>query len=265
MTERFSLDQIRDFWNRQAEEHGQAPAASWSDHWVIDLENREIVSRLNDGDQVLDVGCGTGYSTVRFACQRRIDIRGIDYVPEMIEQARLRLDQNADKLVGSVKWAVGDVTTLDGPAGFYDKVVSIRVIINLGEWERQREALLRCARLVKPGGLFLLSEATVQGWNRLNAMRREWGLPDISMPPFNNYLDQNAVVDALSSDLELVELVNFASTYFWGTRLLKPLLIKATGANVDVANPDTEWNRWFAQLPAWGDCGTQKLFVFRKL
>jgi hypothetical protein len=25
-----------------------------------------------------------------------------------------------------------------------------------------------------------------------------------------------------------------------------------------------EWNRWFAQLPAWGDYGTQKLFVFRK-
>ena len=25
-----------------------------------------------------------------------------------------------------------------------------------------------------------------------------------------------------------------------------------------------EWNRWFAQIPAAGDYGTQKLFVFRK-
>ena len=25
-----------------------------------------------------------------------------------------------------------------------------------------------------------------------------------------------------------------------------------------------EWNRWFAQLPAAGDYGTQKLMIFRK-
>lgn len=29
--------------------------------------------------------------------------------------------------------------------------------------------------------------------------------------------------------------------------------------------PNMEWNRWFAQLPSWGDYGTQKLFVFRKI
>ena len=59
-------------------------------------------------------------------------------------------------------------------------------------------------------------------------------------------------------------LVDFASTYYVGTRVLKPLLAQATGAPVDVADPASEWNRWFASLPAVGDYGTQKLFVFRK-
>jgi hypothetical protein len=46
--------------------------------------------------------------------------------------------------------------------------------------------------------------------------------------------------------------------------VLKPLLARATGLNVDAADPLMEWNRWFASLPPAGDYGTQKLFVFRK-
>ena len=64
--------------------------------------------------------------------------------------------------------------------------------------------------------------------------------------------------------MDLVAIRNFASTYFVGTRVLKPLLAKALGDSSAVADPDMEFNRWFAQLPAQGDYGTQKLFVFRK-
>ena len=68
----------------------------------------------------------------------------------------------------------------------------------------------------------------------------------------------------MAAELELIELVNFASTYFVGTRVLKPLLAQALGGKMDPANPNAEWNRWFSTLPACGDYGTQKLFVFRK-
>ncbi len=118
--------------------------------------------------------------------------------------------------------------------------------------------------MLKPGGVLLLSEATIQGWSKMNDLRREWGLPDIPMPGFNSYLDEQKVIDFMAAELELVELANFASTYFVGTRLLKPLLTRALGGNMDPANPNAEWNRWFSTLPAWGDYGTQKLFVFRK-
>jgi hypothetical protein len=65
--------------------------------------------------------------------------------------------------------------------------------------------------------------------------------------------------------MKLVEVSNFASTYYVGTRVLKPLLAKATNAPLNIADPHAEWNRWFSQLPAAGDYGTQKLFVFEKL
>jgi ubiquinone/menaquinone biosynthesis C-methylase UbiE len=264
MTDRYSQEQVRQYWSQQAVEHGPSHAASWSDRMVIELEIREIVRYLSDGDRVLDVGCANGYSSIQFASQKRVDLRGVDYIPEMVDQARRRAASMASALSGRVEFEVGDATALQEPDESFDKVIVVRVVINLGDWERQRVAMLECARVVRPGGLVLLSEATIQGWQRLNKLRREWGLADIPMPPFNQYLDQDAVVEALSPHLELVEIADFASTYYVGTRLLKPLLARALASGIDVADPEAEWNRWCAQLPAWGDYGTQKLFVFRK-
>jgi len=264
LSEQYNIEQIRDFWKRQAVEHGQSPAASWSDQCVIEMEIREILARLEDGDRVLDIGCANGFSTVHFAAQRRVEILGLDYIPEMIEQAKKRSAELSGRLAGRVSFEVGDITAIDHAPESFDKVVVIRVVINLGEWPNQLRGLRECARVLKPGGLLLLSEATLQGWKRLNGFRNEWAMPDIPIPPFNNYLDQDLVVEETSSILELVSLVNYASTYYVGTRVLKPLLIQALGAQAAAADPNMHWNRWFSSLPAAGDYGTQKLFVFRK-
>lgn len=264
MSERYSLQQVREFWKQQAVVHGQSPAASWSDQCVIEMEIREILARLEDGDRVLDIGCANGFSTVQFAAQKRIEILGMDYIPEMIEQAKLRSAQLTGKLAGKVSFDVGDITALNQPPESFDKVVVIRVVINLGEWPNQLRGLKECARVLKPGGMLLLSEATLQGWLRLNSFRSEWGMPDIPMPPFNNYLDQDLVVEETAPLLELVSLENFASTYYVGTRVLKPLLAQALSTQASTTDPNMHWNRWFSSLPAAGDYGTQKLFVFRK-
>ena len=265
MTTKFTQAEVYDFWTKQAQEHGQSSAASWSDHSVIEMEIREITQRLDQWDHVLDAGCANGYSSLQFACARRMQLRGLDYIPEMIEQAKTRLGAMRDKLLGSVEFDVGDITRLQEPSNSYDKVIVVRVLINLGTWERQLTGLRECTRVLKPGGILLLSEATVQGWQRLNALRAEWGMENIPMPPFNQYVDQDKVIAALGGQAKLIELSNFASTYYVGTRVLKPLLAQATHAPVSVADPNAEWNRWFSQLPQAGDYGTQKLFVFHKL
>lgn len=264
MPDRFNLEQIRDFWTEQARQHGQAHSASWSDRRVMEMEVREILKHLNDGDRIIDVGCANGYSTVQFASQRHVHLRGVDYIPEMVEQARQRLGTLTQPLQGSVEFAQGDVTALQEPSDAYDKVIIIRVLINLSDWERQLTGIRECARVLKRGGTLLMSEATVQGWRRLNRFRQEWGMPDIPMPPFNQYLDEDRVMAELPAELKLVDVVNFASSYYVGTRVLKPLLVKALGGQIDAADPEMEWNRWFAELPPFGDYGTQKLFIFTK-
>jgi ubiquinone/menaquinone biosynthesis C-methylase UbiE len=259
-------DAIYAFWTEQVRLHGASPSASWSDVHIIEREIEEIGARLVDGERVLDVGCATGHSTVRFAARRRIRIRGLDYVPAMIEEARRRLAALEGELRGEVEFALGDVTALEEPDAAYDRVVSTRVIINLASWEQQVRGMKEVARVLKPGGTLLLSEATLQGWENMNAFRREWGLPGIPMPAFNRYLDEDKVRDALESEMELLEIHDFSSSYYVGTRVLKPLLAKALGeaAGVDVAKPDMHWNRFFSKLPPAGDYGVQRLFVLRK-
>jgi SAM-dependent methyltransferase len=264
MTDELSLDEIRDYWTNQAHKHGRSPAASWSDHPVIDMEIRQILKWLQDGDKVLDVGCANGHSTLSLAAEKNVAIRGLDYIPEMIEQARNALASTDEVLRNRVDFAVGEITRLPEPDRSYDKVLSIRVLINLRSWDRQREGIQECIRVLKPGGLLLLSEAILQGWKNMNAFRAEWGLPEIPMPSFNQYLDEDRVVGAFPEDLEPIDVVNFASTYYVGTRVIKPLLARVTPNDVDVASPDMEWNRFCSMLPPCGDYGTQKLLVFRR-
>src|SRR5207244_4141271 len=117
--------------------------------------------------------CANGWSTIQIAAQRRLSICGVDYVPQMIEQAQRRLAAIGD--VGSqVRFAVGNILDLAEADASYDKLIVIRVLINLGTWQNQLCAIKQCTRVARPGGLLLFSEATLQGWSRLNAFRREW-------------------------------------------------------------------------------------------
>jgi ubiquinone/menaquinone biosynthesis C-methylase UbiE len=256
-------EEIRRFWSEQARIHGESPSASWSDHRVIELEINAIGAHLRAGDRVLDTGCANGYSSARYAALGA-RVVGVDYVHEMVENAESRRQALPEDVAERLEFHVGDVRSLSFEDATFDAVVSTRVIINLPSWDEQRQGLDECVRVLRPGGLFLLSEATEQGWQRLNGLRREWGLSDIPMPSFNLYLDQDRVLEAVAGELALQEIADFASSYYVATRWLKPLLAVRAGVAVDVADPDAEFNRWAAMLPPAGDYGTQKLFVLRR-
>ena len=229
------------------------------------MEIKKISSNLERRDKVLDVGCANGYSTVRFAAANaRVNIKGVDYEPEMVMRAKRRLQSLSSHLRKNVTFGVGDITNLGEKTASFNKIIVIRVLINLGHWVRQKKALHECHRDLKRGGLLILSEASLQSWSHLNKLRREWGLENIPMPSFNNYLDEEKLVKEADKLFEIQEIDNFSSTYYLGTRFLKPLLSRALGGAVDVANPDMEWNRLFAVVPPWGNYGVQKLFVLKK-
>lgn len=256
--------EIRHYWHNQAVTFAGDHRASWSDLHAINLEIAEISKRLCDGTRVIDIGCANGFSTLHYASRFGINIKGVDYIPEMIAAANEQLAAQLASIKGKASFEVGDIKALREPDSTYDTAIITRVIINLPERERQAAAIRESARIVKPGGKLLISEATREGLLRLNSFRSEWGLQPIPEPPFNNYIDEKLVNAAAPDLLELEEISNFTSTYFVGTRVFKPLLASMLGSRIDPARAEMEWNKFFALLPAVGDYGTQKLFIFRR-
>ena len=240
-------------WLDQAELYRDDYQSSWTDKYMIELEVKEISKYLMSTDIVLDIGCNNGWSTAQWAPLVH-SIRGIDNITGFLEIADKRGIPNAT-------FNKDDVTHLSEPSNTYDIVISVRTIINVGEWETQCLALSECVRVLKPDGLLLLSEATLQGWRKLNLFREEWGLEPIPMPDFNHYLCIDEVQSYLDISCRLVTIEDFSSSYYVGTRVLKPLL----GHTRNTRNPLSHWNEWYSLQPSVGDWGIQKLMVFEKL
>jgi ubiquinone/menaquinone biosynthesis C-methylase UbiE len=261
-TELSSAD-IHRYWTQQAREHGEDPGASWSDTLAIELEIKTIAPMIPVSAKVADLGCGNGWSTVNYAV-RAAEVVGIDYVPELVESARRRATSLSADLAARLRFETGDVRALGLDDASVDCVVMTRVLINMATDDERQRALAEVGRVLRPGGVALVSEATLGGWRRLNALRAEWGLEAIPVPAFNRYVDEEKFGAEAGPALELVDVIDFASTYFVITRVLKPLLARLPGVDVDPANPRSELNRWAVALPAAGDYGTQKLFVLSR-
>jgi len=107
---------------------------------------------LTPGEQVLDVGCGTG--TLAVAAKRRMGAKGavcgIDATPEMIARARKKAKTNGV----DVRFENAVVEKLPFAEGTFDVVLSTLMLHHLGRMARQR-CLSEIRRVLKPGGRLL--------------------------------------------------------------------------------------------------------------
>lgn len=117
----------------------------------------QLASRIKDGWNVLDIGCGTGAMALR-AAQHGAHVVGIDVNPQMLEIASKRLQQMG--LLSNVELREQGVAELSTElAAQYDAVTSSLVFSELTEDERLY-ALRQLRRLLKPGGLLLITDET---------------------------------------------------------------------------------------------------------
>jgi ubiquinone/menaquinone biosynthesis C-methylase UbiE len=111
--------------------------------------------RLEPGQWVLDIGCGTG--SLAIAAKRRVGpvgrVHGIDASPEMIARAR----RKARKAGVDVTFTNGVVEGLPFPAEHFDAVLSTLMLHHLPR--RAREQCVReTRRVLKPGGRVLAAD-----------------------------------------------------------------------------------------------------------
>ena len=255
------LQKIREHWDNQARKFGTLPKASWGD-LLLFKEIATVCGFIRHGGILLDAGCANGFSSLEIARLAPVVVHGVDYSWEMIIQAQKALAEKHPGLQKKVTFALGDVRRLPFARGNFDFVLSKRCITNLNTREAQENALREFHRLLKTGGVLLLSEPTHQGLACLNRVRLRFGLPELKPPWHNLYLDEDYMLEIIKSRYKLIRVVNFSSTYYLGSRVVYPLIV---GNNENMIRNDAFINKCFLHLPNFGAYGVQKLFVLERI
>jgi len=91
---------------------------------LVQLDALVEAADLRAGERVLDLGCGDGRISEYLSDRTGAHVTGLDYITEAIRLARERTAAKADRLA----FVVGDLNTLDLPAGHFDVILSIDTI-----------------------------------------------------------------------------------------------------------------------------------------
>ncbi len=254
---------IKDFWEKQAEKHKFSQAASWEDNFAMELEINTVGEYINEGDIVLDAGCANGFTTFRHLTERKPDkIYGIDFASNMIKFANEARAEFSEK--EKIDFEVGDIRKLNFDDNIFDVVYTVRVIINLPNWEEQKMAIDECVRVTKPGGTVVFSEAFYEPLILLNALRTLKQLPPLVEHDFNRYIKKERLEKYLLSKNLVFECNEFSSVYYLGSRFLRELVTVPT----DYPGYSNPINQLFYDLEkkySGGGFGIQQAYIIKKI
>src|SRR5713101_980027 len=121
-----------------------------------ELRQRTInLARLQPGDAVLDVGCGTG--TLAMEVARRVGragrVAGVDPGPQQIARARAK----AARRHLPIEFQIGVIEQLPFPDQTFDVVLSTLMMHHLPN-TLKRQGLAEIARVLKPGGRLVIAD-----------------------------------------------------------------------------------------------------------
>ena len=133
--------------------------AAWRDRIVGDPRREweeELVSRLQEGGRVLELGCGAGVpDTQRLAARFRVT--GVDVSRQQVRRARIA--------VPDAQFILADFTALELEPESFDAVVSFYAFNHVPR-ELLAPTFVRIHRWLVPGGLLMtaLGTSDTEGW-----------------------------------------------------------------------------------------------------
>jgi ubiquinone/menaquinone biosynthesis C-methylase UbiE len=130
---------------------------SWLQRWLFDRVHQRVLAIGAQGPEpetILDVGCGTG-RLLRAAQRRwpRARLLGVDPAPGMVDVAR--------RLNPAATFHVGAAEALPLPDATADLALST---ISFHHWRDQAAGVREVARVLRPGGRFLLADFVTPAW-----------------------------------------------------------------------------------------------------
>jgi arsenite methyltransferase len=125
---------------------------------ALGVGNHLRFAEIEAGEAILDLGCGAGIDSV-IAARRTGDegrVIALDFLPEMLERTAKAA---ADAGLVNVEPLEGEMEAIPLPDNSVDHVIS-NGVINLSP--RKARVLAECARVLRPGGAFCISDLVVE-------------------------------------------------------------------------------------------------------
>jgi ubiquinone/menaquinone biosynthesis C-methylase UbiE len=214
-----TFENVKKFWEDSGKKMPTDPRITIRDHYFRLLEIYEIKKLLAGKNKVLDIGCGNGFSTLEYA--REVNyIIGADYSKNLINGAKKLLEKNRR---ANVEFMVSDVLKMPFEKGKFDAVVGERLLINLPNWEMQKDAIEKIARVIKSGGLYICAEVSQQGHQTMDYYRTLFGLGRIEKYWHNLYLDETKFIPFASKYFTISQIKRFGMYQFL-SKVVYPLL-----------------------------------------
>ena len=137
----------------QAAEYDQRDTYYYSQNGKISC--RDIAEQVKKVpyEALLDVGCGTGFLIDLLAGQKNATYCGLDLSGEMIRVAN-------GKTIPGAEFIVGSADKLPYPDGSFDIVACSQ---SFHHYPYPDKAMLEAKRVLKPGGLYILSDTGIGG------------------------------------------------------------------------------------------------------
>ncbi len=135
---------VVDAYNAAADHFDEAPLAFWDRHG----QRTVGMIGLRAGDEVLDVGCGTGASALpaALAVGPRGHVTGIDVAENMLVRARQKANEFG---LGNTLFRCADMSDAGFPDESFDAVISVFSVFFVSDIEGQ---IAEFWRLLRPGG-----------------------------------------------------------------------------------------------------------------
>lgn len=156
----YLLQKTKDDYNLIAEDFSRT-------RWNIWKEFNVFANYINDGDKILDAGCGNG-RLLELLKDKKIDYIGVDISENLVKIAKEKYPSN--------NFLTADALNLPFPDNYFDKVFSIAVLHTVPSKEFRQKALLELKRVLKPQGLLFLTVWDLRQKDKITAFLKAYFL-----------------------------------------------------------------------------------------
>ena len=163
------------FWDRIARQYAADPIADMAGY---EATLQRVLSLLHPGQDVLEIGCGTGTTALRLSPFTR-RLLATDVSQQMINVAREKL---AERPMAQLGFAVADADAQVFGQGIYDAVLAFNMLHLVSDLDL---ALAQAVRALRPGGLLISKTPCISEmnplvrWLALPLMRAIGKAPDV--------------------------------------------------------------------------------------